>query len=344
MSSVEISFIIPAHNEQAVLHSTLKHLETTVGSATYEIVVVDDCSDARLAIDTQTTSPLILHRNERRLGVSASRNIGASLAQGSVLFFMDAHVCFSRHAIRDIVSEALREPFGIRGCTTQILREENTFRKVADRQLCDSPLPDLPYSDPQYPDVPYWGWQFVFESTGTLAVRINRTKRSSAAFDIPYVGACALALHKQLFEKLGGFDNGLTGFGCLEDAELCTRCWSFGHDVKVIPSAVCFHYSRPTTDPVTQSSPMLDGVDHPRYPGSVTNALRLLYLHFPERILRETINQINQRRAQRGAAPMEFAAPTEEMQRRKLWLESRRVHDEEWLTQRMTTVGWRFGR
>ena len=85
-----ISFIVPAHNEEFELSSTLAaiHLAASDAEQPYEIIVVDDAStDATPEIAAQAGAKVI--RINRRQ-IAAARNAGALAAQGEYLFFVDA--------------------------------------------------------------------------------------------------------------------------------------------------------------------------------------------------------------------------------------------------------------
>jgi glycosyltransferase involved in cell wall biosynthesis len=85
-----ISFIVPAHNEEFELSSTLAAIHAAASSAgqQYEIIVVDDAStDATPEIAAQAGAKVI--RINRRQ-IAAARNAGARAAQGEYLFFVDA--------------------------------------------------------------------------------------------------------------------------------------------------------------------------------------------------------------------------------------------------------------
>lgn len=94
-----ISFIVPAHNEQAGLGRTLQaiHDSARVVGQPYEIVVVDDAStDATAAIARQhhaTVFP-VSHRQ-----IAATRNSGGRSAQGDRLFFVDADTTINPRAV-----------------------------------------------------------------------------------------------------------------------------------------------------------------------------------------------------------------------------------------------------
>jgi glycosyltransferase involved in cell wall biosynthesis len=94
-----ISFIVPAHNEQACIARTLQAIHQaaqTIGQP-YEIVVADDAS-------TDTTAEIALQNNARVVRVNhrqiaATRNSGARAAQGERLFFVDADTIVNPRAI-----------------------------------------------------------------------------------------------------------------------------------------------------------------------------------------------------------------------------------------------------
>jgi glycosyltransferase involved in cell wall biosynthesis len=85
-----ISFIIPAHNEEAWIGRCLSAIRTAMLSVRekYEMIVVDDASeDATAAIARERRARVI--RVEHR-HISAARNAGAREAHGDIFFFVDA--------------------------------------------------------------------------------------------------------------------------------------------------------------------------------------------------------------------------------------------------------------
>src|SRR5262245_51766991 len=85
-----ISFVIPAHNEEALLPGTLRCLRRSAAilKQPFEIVVIDDAStDATRAI-AERLADRVVPVNLRH--IAAVRNAGARVAQGDVLVFVDA--------------------------------------------------------------------------------------------------------------------------------------------------------------------------------------------------------------------------------------------------------------
>src|SRR5438309_7804809 len=96
-----ISFIIPAHNEEFELSSTLVAIHAAASSAAqpYEIIVVDDAStDATPEIAAQGGAK-VFRINRRQ--IAAARNAGARTAQGEYLFFVDADTRISREHVSE---------------------------------------------------------------------------------------------------------------------------------------------------------------------------------------------------------------------------------------------------
>jgi len=84
-----ISIIVPTRNR---IHK-LRRLLESIRSSTYrnfEIIVVDDCSDEDPTPILNSTNPSVrVYRNSSRKLLSGSRNIGASVSRGELLFFID---------------------------------------------------------------------------------------------------------------------------------------------------------------------------------------------------------------------------------------------------------------
>jgi glycosyltransferase involved in cell wall biosynthesis len=95
-----ISFIVPAHNEEQHLGSTLRAIRSAAvatGGA-YEVIVVDDASDdrtAEIALAACARVERVQHRQ-----ISRTRNAGAHLASGDRFIFVDADTIVSPALLR----------------------------------------------------------------------------------------------------------------------------------------------------------------------------------------------------------------------------------------------------
>lgn len=93
-----ISVIIPAHNEEAYLERTLTALRRQKYKCEI-IVVANGCTD-RTADAARDRCDRLVVLSQKNLGVA--RNLGARMAQGELLLFLDADTLLDRHALRTV--------------------------------------------------------------------------------------------------------------------------------------------------------------------------------------------------------------------------------------------------
>jgi len=100
-----ISFIVPAHNEQAYLPRTLQaiHEAARATDLPYEIVVANDASTDATPEIARQNGARVVSVNHRQ--IAATRNSGARAAVGERLFFVDADTTINSKA----VAAALRQ-------------------------------------------------------------------------------------------------------------------------------------------------------------------------------------------------------------------------------------------
>jgi glycosyltransferase involved in cell wall biosynthesis len=94
-----ISFIIPAHNEQAGIGRTLQtiHEAARAVGQPYEIIVVDDASTDGTAEIARQNNAIVLPVNHRQ--IAATRNSGGRAARGERLFFVDADTTINSRGV-----------------------------------------------------------------------------------------------------------------------------------------------------------------------------------------------------------------------------------------------------
>jgi glycosyltransferase involved in cell wall biosynthesis len=99
-----ISFIVPAYNEELELPSTIAAIRDAAQSVSqeHETIVVDDASsDATAEIARNAGTHLV---SIERRQIAGSRNAGARVARGDVLFFVDADTRINSKHIVDAIA------------------------------------------------------------------------------------------------------------------------------------------------------------------------------------------------------------------------------------------------
>jgi cellulose synthase/poly-beta-1,6-N-acetylglucosamine synthase-like glycosyltransferase len=96
-----ISFILPAHNEEALLPAALEAIHAAAKQAgrPYEILVADDASTDRTAVLAREHGARVISIQARQ--IATARSAGASIATGEYLFFIDADTRITSGALAE---------------------------------------------------------------------------------------------------------------------------------------------------------------------------------------------------------------------------------------------------
>lgn len=110
MSPLDLSIIIPAYNEEALISSTLDCLNTYLAARPerYEMIVVDDGSqdstpEAVRTWQQKTAARVQLLVNDRNMGKGFSIRRGVLESQGKHIVFVDADLPYELQAIDDFL-------------------------------------------------------------------------------------------------------------------------------------------------------------------------------------------------------------------------------------------------
>jgi GT2 family glycosyltransferase len=210
------SVVIPAHNEGDNLVDTVECVLENALELPLEVIVVDDGSSdgSGDAVRTRFAAcPNVTVVNGEGLGVAGARNFGAHRACGEVLIFLDGH-CYTPPGCLQALIQPLDNPaIGMVGPAIGNL--SNPQAAAGAGAQWHNPLLD-------------WHW---------LPVSGQDT------FPVPLIIGCCQAVRRADFERLGGFDAGLTRWGS-EDFELALRIWLMGFEVVSQPSARVYHLFR----------------------------------------------------------------------------------------------------
>jgi len=89
---MDLSVIIPVYNDEKRAADCIMSVQAQRHNFSYEIIVIDDCSDEGSRILAFDLNCVTLLCNDSNQGQSFSRNRGAALAKGKYLLFIDSDV------------------------------------------------------------------------------------------------------------------------------------------------------------------------------------------------------------------------------------------------------------
>ncbi len=227
------SIVVASCNEGDLLWRTVTTCVETIDDLDYEIVVADDESvDGSLAALESELDRLRRERREeffpeisilssgKRRGPSPTKHLGACAARGDTLVFLDGHTKPEPGAIAKLVDDI--EELGGSALVT----------------------PRIPGVDPETweftPAAPGYGFCMNLLNMDCAWIPKEQLARRGRYFECPATIGCSLAVSRELYHRLGGFDADMREWG-LEDIDFGLKAWLCGHDSLVDGSVAIGH-------------------------------------------------------------------------------------------------------
>ena len=208
----EVSVIIPVHNKFAYTYACLKSIALTLPKRTFEIVIVDDCSDDETVLCALVFAGAVrIVRNAKNLGFVRTCNAGAAEARGRYLFFLNNDTLMKEGWL-DALVETFEEVPNIGVVGAKLLFENGKLQEAGGIiwRLGDG-----------------WNWGRERDPAEPAYCFLR---------DADWVSGAALMIERSMFRELGGFDE-LFAPGYYEDTDLAFRVRARGRRVVVQPAS-----------------------------------------------------------------------------------------------------------
>ncbi|XP_075442146.1 polypeptide N-acetylgalactosaminyltransferase 12 [Ascaphus truei] len=243
------SVVIAFYNEawSTLLRTVHSVLETSPDILLEEIIIVDDYSDKehlkeRLEKYVSTLQKVRLIRATKREGLVRARLLGASIAKGEVLTFLDCH-CECHEGWLEPLLERIREKESAVICPVIDVIDWNTFEYLGNA------------GEPQ---IGGFDWRLVF-TWHTVPQKEQQRRRSPIdVISSPTMAGGLFSVSKKYFEYLGSYDTGMEVWGG-ENLEFSFRIWQCGGSLEVHP---CSHVGHvfPKQAPYSRSKALANSV------------------------------------------------------------------------------------
>jgi len=215
VTGVRASIVIPVFNNLSLTKDCLKSVFACTPVGTYEVIVVDNgSSDGSWDYLQSLGSQIRCLRNLRNMFFARGCNRGAWAANADIIVFLNNDTIVQSGWLEELLRPFDREPaIGITG-NKQLFPDGRVWH--AGTVIGEDKLP--------------WHVCYGFERTHPV---VNRER------DCATVSGCCMAVRRDLFKKLRGFDPHFeNGF---EDADLCLRVRALGYRIVYAPKSEIVH-------------------------------------------------------------------------------------------------------
>ena len=210
--------MIPAYNGAAWIAATLNRLADAAGGVTFEAIVVDNASTDATAAISQGIPGVRVICNKTNMGFSHAVNQAAAASQGRILVAVNQDLHLQPNSLK-VIHEFL--------ASNDVL---------AGGALSDGDGAEQPSCGP-FPTLAGTLWRML------LPRRIRKNNltrsRSEEAQPVDWITGAFIGFRRELFDKIGGFDEDY--FMYYEDVDFCLRARRAGVRSYFLPSAKAVH-------------------------------------------------------------------------------------------------------
>ncbi|NDW17584.1 glycosyltransferase family 2 protein [Dysgonomonas sp. 216] len=213
----QVSIIIVNYNTEKLLSDCLKSIYSHTKDIEFEIIVVDNNSKKGSLLSVIESFPKVNFKlSDKNLGFGAANNIGACIAKGEYLFFLNPDTILLNDAV-SILFKYMHEHPGVGVCGGNLYKADMS--------------PNSSYYTTDFLTLEYniifnRKWLIGFNHTGN-------------PLDVNVIVGADLFIRKSVFEQVKGFDKDF--FMYFEEVELCDRVRKTGYKITSVPDAQIIH-------------------------------------------------------------------------------------------------------
>ncbi|MFN8140613.1 MAG: glycosyltransferase family 2 protein [Fimbriimonadales bacterium] len=239
MPDFELSITICSWNTSDELAACLRSIEAVRSEANFEVIVVDNASEDGSPDMVEKEFPWVcLHRMVENLGFGKGHNFAFTKASGKLLMPLNSDTVVKPGAIKQLI---------------EFMNQNVNVGIVGPKLL--NPDGSLQYSCRKFPtpaaalfrNTPLGKF---FPNTRFVKEYLMTEWKHDEPMDVDWVSGAAFVMRRELYDKIGGFDERF--FMYMEDVDLCMRTHSASYRVVYFPVPTITHAIGRSTDRMPQ--------------------------------------------------------------------------------------------
>ena len=231
-----LTIIIVNWNNKKILQDCLESIYNAQANYSYEIIVVDNCSeDGSVALIKNDFHDIILIENNKNFGFAKANNQAIKIAKTDYILLLNNDTIMTQNdCFGNMVRFMQENPrVGVLGC--KLLFPDGTLQSLGEK---------FPSAWEVFKN------QILFFKTWK---RFRKNKEKNNVFKrVDYVSGACLLMKREVFRKVGMLKEDYFMYG--EDAEFCYRVHNAGWEIGVLTNESIIHlHSKSTEKTLTDS-------------------------------------------------------------------------------------------
>jgi len=267
-----VSIIIPHFNNYFIIEECINSLKN-INYDHLEIIVVDNASTDDSVINIQNKFPeIIVYQSNKNLGYAGGCNLGAGIAKGEYLFFLNNDTVHEVDCLGFLVDTLNNN--------SNIVSVQPKIKNYNQKNMFD-------YAGASGGFIDFFVYPFC---RGRI---FNTIENDNGQYDdsikVFWTSGTGFLTRREIFVQLRGFDEKL--FSHMEEIDYCWKCYLAGYDCYINTNAIIYHHGAKT---LSYQSPFKTFLNH-------RNSMILLLTNYnialsllliPFRIVLEVISSI----------------------------------------------------
>ncbi|MDP3785230.1 MAG: glycosyltransferase family 2 protein [bacterium] len=242
---LSFSVVIPSYNGKEFLREDLLALRHSQVKPRKIIIVDDFSSDGTFKMLQNEFPEVLVIRNEKNLGPTASRNRGAKLAEGKYILFLDNDVLVKPDAIEKLL-KFLESNSAVAITGGLLVTEQGTLMRwnfgPRRTRFFDEPI----------------GFLFGLINLDEFSLRFSFNYwEKNRSLEVGWTVEGFFLVRRELFEKVGGFDEGFFMF--FEGPDLSERFRKIGYKTYFCHKAIATILDSHTHSPSRRRTMFVQG-------------------------------------------------------------------------------------
>lgn len=242
------SVIVTFYNEgyTTLLRTVYSILHESPKALLKEIILIDDMSDKEefpklgrdLEIELSKLDRVRLIRTQKREGLVRARLLGAELAKGEVLTFLDCHIECNAGWLEPLLHRISEDDSVVAVPIISTIEWDSFSFRHSQSNIV--------------PQIGGFDWRLTFQWHSIPQVELDRRQEKTDPVRTPTMAGGLFAVSREYFRSIGSYDTGMDVWGG-ENLEMSFRVWMCGGKLEIIPCSIVGHVF-PKTAPYERKS------------------------------------------------------------------------------------------